>query len=288
MPDLQKVTVNGAQLHYLQQGSGPPLVLVHGGLDDHRYWLPHLEPLSAAAAVTAYSRRYNHPNENPEVAEPYSPALEARDLAALLQALSLPPAHLVGSSSGAYAVLLCALQQPQLVRSATLCEPPLLAWLPRLPGGQPLYDDIMENMWRPAAAFFRRGQDEAALRAAVAWFLGTGMVPGVASFDEIPAGYQDYLRSNAREFKVWMTSPEPFPDVEPARVQGLRVPVLLLSGQRTAALHKLIDAELERLLPQVERRVIPGATHDMWNVNPQACQEALLEFLRRRPPAAQP
>lgn len=48
MPDLKKVTVNGAQLYYLQQGSGPPLVLVHGDLDDHR---------SCQAALLGFLRR---------------------------------------------------------------------------------------------------------------------------------------------------------------------------------------------------------------------------------------
>jgi pimeloyl-ACP methyl ester carboxylesterase len=54
----------------------------------------------------------------------------------------------------------------------------------------------------------------------------------------------------------------------------------MLSGERTLPLHRLVDAELERLLPpDVRRVVVPGATHDLWAERGEECREVTLQFL---------
>ena len=35
---LKKIRVNGAELHYVDQGKGVAVIFVHGGLDDYRVW----------------------------------------------------------------------------------------------------------------------------------------------------------------------------------------------------------------------------------------------------------
>jgi pimeloyl-ACP methyl ester carboxylesterase len=41
-----KLNVNGSQAHYLKAGSGPPVVLIHGGASDSRDWMGTLAALS--------------------------------------------------------------------------------------------------------------------------------------------------------------------------------------------------------------------------------------------------
>ena len=53
-----RVQVNGVELHYVSRGDGQPVVLVHGGGDDLRYWGVQAEPLSERHRVVTYSRRY--------------------------------------------------------------------------------------------------------------------------------------------------------------------------------------------------------------------------------------
>src|SRR6266540_1720193 len=61
--------------------------------------------------VLVYSRRYHPPNPPQNDAQTYSPMLHAEDLAALLLQLDLAPAHVVGSSYGAYTALVLALDR---------------------------------------------------------------------------------------------------------------------------------------------------------------------------------
>ena len=48
--ESQKIKVNDHQVHYLKAGSGPPVVLIHGGASDSRDWV---------STMTALSHRYS-------------------------------------------------------------------------------------------------------------------------------------------------------------------------------------------------------------------------------------
>ena len=152
---LKIVRVNDVELHYLEKGSGVPVVLIHGGLGDYREWSAQIEPFSQHYRVLDYSRRYNYPNDNPERPD-HSAIVEARDLVALLDALKLERVHLVGYSYGGLTALFFATQHPERLRSLTLAEPAIMKWLPEIPGGQAELDKFMMTMWKPAGEVFQR------------------------------------------------------------------------------------------------------------------------------------
>jgi non-heme chloroperoxidase len=150
---LKTVSVNGVELHYLQSGTGVPVVLIHGGLGDYREWSAQIEPFSQHYRVLDYSRRYNYPNKNAERPD-HSAIVEAADLVALLDALKLERVHLVGYSYGGLKALFFATQHPERLRSLTLAEPAIMKWLPQIPGGQAELDKFIATMWRPPAKRF--------------------------------------------------------------------------------------------------------------------------------------
>ncbi|HET9446778.1 MAG TPA: alpha/beta fold hydrolase, partial [Steroidobacteraceae bacterium] len=110
----RKVSVDGAELHYIEQGKGEPLILLHGGQGDYRSWQPHIEALSPDHRVISYSRRYHYPNDNP-LRPDHSALVDAEDLAALVASLDLGSVHLVGTSYGALTALAFAIAHPERV-----------------------------------------------------------------------------------------------------------------------------------------------------------------------------
>jgi hypothetical protein len=74
---------DGVTLHYAEQGSGVPVVFVHGSLSDYSYWDPQLSAFSGRYRAIAYSRRYNPPNQNPAITG-YSAVTDSDDLAAFV------------------------------------------------------------------------------------------------------------------------------------------------------------------------------------------------------------
>jgi pimeloyl-ACP methyl ester carboxylesterase len=265
----------GVSVHYVDAGSGTPVVFIHGGGRDYRYWDRQLEPFATGYRVVAYSRRYAPPNDNPTIVPDYSATVDAGDLEALVRQLGLGAAHFIGASIGGVAALFLAVQRPELVRSLVLAEPPVLRWALELPGGPALFDRFLNDAFRPAGEAFRAGESERAMALLTDAFLGAG------TFARFPETVRRRVMRAARDWAAQAMSTTPFPDLAPDAVRKISAPVLMLSGARTIPIHALVDDELERLLPNCERVVVPDASHDLWSDQAERCRAATLAFLAR-------
>lgn len=267
------IRVGDADLSWTAAGNGAPIVFVHGGLADRRYWEPHLPAFAPRWRAISYSRRYAWPNENRPLAPDYSPRTDARDLAGLIEQVAGGPAHVVAASIGACAALFVAAERPELVRSLVVLEPPLLQWLLDIPGGRAVWSEFMTDVWDAAGHAFARGEPERGVAAFIDYFLGPGR------YHRLPARVRGRIMQNAAELEAQTRSTEKFPLLEREAVSALGMPVLMLSGALTRPTHALVDAELERLLSQGRRIVVPGASHDVWADRPDECVAATLGFL---------
>jgi pimeloyl-ACP methyl ester carboxylesterase len=265
----------GVALHYVDRGSGAPVVFIHGGGRDYGYWDKQVQPFAKRHRVVAYSRRYAPPNDNQEVVPDYNAVVDAADLVALIGRLELAPAHLVGASIGGVAALFVAVQHPDVVRSLVLAEPPVLRWALELRGGATLFDRFLNDAFKPAGDAFRAGDSQRAMGLLTDAFLGVG------TFAQFPETLRRKIMRGSRDWAAQTMSTSPFPDLARDAVRAVAAPTLLLSGGRTIPLHALVDDELERLLPNRERLVISDATHDLWADQPERCRAAALDFLSR-------
>jgi pimeloyl-ACP methyl ester carboxylesterase len=272
-PVPTKIHVNGVDLHYISAGSGEPLILLHGGQGDYRSWEPQMAELSRHYRVISYSRRYNFPNQNPQTATNHSAKTEAADLRAFIKALRLRRVNLVGTSMGAATALTFAIDNPSMVRRLIIAEPPILALAKRFPEGDALYQDFMNRIQNPASAAFTAGDDEGAMR----FFVDGFAVPG--RFDKLPGEARLGVMQNAAFFKMVARSSDPYPDIPRAHLRGLRMPVLVITGEKTIAIHRRIDEELSRLIPRARSAMIPAAGHGSPRENPRAFTEVVDNFL---------
>ena len=268
-----KIRVRGVELHYIEQGQGEPLILLHGGMFDYRSWEAQVKAFSQHYRVISYSRRYNYPNNNPLTAKNHSAYVEAGDLAAFIHKLKLGRVHLVGTSYGAFTALALAVEHPELVRSLVLAEPPVLQWLRDTPDGTVVYNEFMTTVWEPAAKAFNEEDDEGAMGILANAFSGTRV------FDSLPPERVAAIMQNSRAMKALALSSDPFPTLPKDKVGQLRLPTLIITGQNTIKIHKLVNEELARVLPKATQAIIPQAGHGSPRENPQAFNEAVLKFL---------
>lgn len=135
MPEIE---VNGTTLHFEAEGpEGAPAVVLSNSLStDLRMWQPQLAALAARYRVLRYDTRGHGKSAVPPA--PYRIETLADDLAGLIDALELGPAHVVGLSLGGMTAQVLAMRRPELVASlclvATTCRPPFgtqAAWAAR-------------------------------------------------------------------------------------------------------------------------------------------------------------
>jgi pimeloyl-ACP methyl ester carboxylesterase len=108
------VDVGALDLYYERHGEGPPLVLIHGAFGTIESCFAELLPGLARHFEVVAVEMQGH-GRTRDVARPLSYEDMAGDTAALLDALDIPRAHLVGYSMGGAVGLQLALDRPELV-----------------------------------------------------------------------------------------------------------------------------------------------------------------------------
>ena len=116
-------TVNGVRLYYEEQGSGAPILCIHGGGSSAIAWAGAAKELANLGRVITYDRRGCARSERPVPYERTSVAEQAADAAELIEALAAAPAVVIGRSYGGTMALDLAIRHPDRVRALVLLEP---------------------------------------------------------------------------------------------------------------------------------------------------------------------
>ena len=142
-PKTQVIEVKGRAIRYLKQGDGgTPLVLIHGFGGDLNNWLFNQESLAGKRTVIAFDLP-GHGQSSKQVGNA-SLGEFAQVLHDVMDALSVPKAHLAGHSMGGGIALEFALAHPGRVASLTLIAPAGLG--PEINGGY--IDGFIESTGR--------------------------------------------------------------------------------------------------------------------------------------------
>jgi pimeloyl-ACP methyl ester carboxylesterase len=283
---MAQLPIDGTTLEYAERGKGEPLVLVHGSASDYRTWHLQQDEFAKRFRTVAYSRRYHWPNEAiPEGAD-YAMAQHVDDLLSLLSALDAAPAHMVGHSYGGLVALLLAMQAPQSVRTLVLCEPPVITlFVSNTPTPVEILTLLLHRLRiaaailqfgvtgaGPATAAVGRGDMDAAMR-----LFGTATL-GASAYGALSESRREQVRANLIKAEFLGSG---LPPLEAQRIREVRVPTLLITGQSSRRLFYYLLDKLERLLPNAQRRDIPGASHIVHEDKPAAYHAAVLSFLAR-------
>ncbi|WP_300018703.1 alpha/beta fold hydrolase [uncultured Roseobacter sp.] len=114
--------VNGQDICYAIQGSGPPVLLLHGFPQTHVMWRPVADMLAAQFTVISPDLRgYGH-SSKPRGTENYSFRHMAQDQIALMEHLGFDSFHLVGHDRGGRVSHRLTLDAPDRVRSLTVMD----------------------------------------------------------------------------------------------------------------------------------------------------------------------
>jgi pimeloyl-ACP methyl ester carboxylesterase len=177
MPHL--TTDDGVRLYYEEAGAGHPVVFVHEFAGDCRSYETQLRYFSRRYRCVAFNARGYPPSDVPEDFRQYSQERARDDIRAVLDALKIEKAHVVGISMGGFAVLHFGFAYPERATSLLVAGCGY--------GAQPdKRTQFTEEVARTAAAIESRGMAE------VAKTYGAGPTR-VQLQNKDPRGYAEFL-----------------------------------------------------------------------------------------------
>ena len=269
LPDgVKTLQVNGYPMAYLERGAGPPLVLVHGALNDYRAWEPQLASLSSSFRVISVSLRHYYPEPWDGKGEDFSLKVHSDDVAAFIERLGAGPVYLLGHSRGAAIVPGVARAHPRLVRKLVLVEPAIFALLPPTVGAAT--DDPRIARAKATAARFEKGDIEGGLE----YFVDN--VNGPGTWQRRPDAQRRVARDNAWTIVGQIRDVD---IVSCTDLGDLSMPVLLVGGEKTTQQFKDIQDAVQKCSRSLKRVTIPDAAHTVPRMNPRAFEEAVIKFL---------
>ena len=115
MPHL--TTDDSVKLFYEEAGAGAPIVFVHEFAGDSRSWEAQVRHFGRRYRCITYNARGYPPSDVPDDPEKYSQARARDDIKAVLDALRIDKAHVVGLSMGGFAALHFGFSYPERARS---------------------------------------------------------------------------------------------------------------------------------------------------------------------------
>ena len=262
-PTEQMVEVTDGKLFVSHQGSGPPLVLIHGMATDTRLWTPQIAEWANHFQVISYDMRGFGRSSRPGA------AFRAEDdLAELLERLTLSHAHILGLSLGSSVATRFALAYPQRTRSLVLAGPVLQ--------GFDDADDFIGALKQVWAIGREQGVDE----ARNAW-LKLPLFTGLLESSE----WALLGRQMINDYDGWHwqnRDPEQWPEVMPTdRLTEINLPTLIIVGKREMAGLQRTANFMTKQIPGASLAVLSDAGHVVNLEQPEQFNRQVIDFLNQ-------
>jgi len=225
-------TNDGVRIHYVVEGSGPPLVLQHWSLTSLDGWYDHkvIEALAEDHTAIAVDARGHGRSDAPHDPAAYDLRHRVGDIVAVLDALDIDRAHYYGYSMGGWIGFGAAKYTPERFRSIAI-------------GGQHPY-----------------AQDLSALRELAAIGVREGPSAFVKTLVEVFGGWPEaqkarWLEADFEAYVAAARDRESLEDVLPT----IHVPCLLIVGSEDAACAPAEEAAAS--IPGARIEILPGLDH---------------------------
>lgn len=265
------VTDDGVRLYYESTGEGIPIVFIHEFAGDLTSWEPQVRHFSRRYQCVTFNARGYPPSDVPEKSSSYSQQRAVKDIVAVMDALKLPKAHLVGLSMGGFATLHMGISHPD--RALSLCvagcgygaEPDKRA-------------HFHKESEASAAMLLEQGMDAFVER----YSLGPTRVQfqnkDPRGFEEFKQAFKKHsaLGSANTQLGVQRERPSLFELRE--QIAGIRVPTLILNGDEDWPC-LLPGLMMKEAIPTAAMSVLPNVGHTINIEAPDAFNRELGDFM---------
>jgi len=258
-----KVKVNGIELNYEVEGSGPWVVMSHSLACDLHMWDPQAKVLASKYTVLRFDTRGHGKSDAPAGA--YTFETLSDDAKGLIDALGIKSCHWVGLSMGGMIGQVFALRHPGLVKSLVLADT------------SSRYPAEAKTLWDSRIATAReKGMDALVDGTLARWF-----TDGVRSTKrEVCAGVAEMIRATPVTGYVGCCHAIPTINVT-ERLKEIKCPTLVIVGEQDTGTPVDMARAIHAAMPGSQLTIIPSAAHLSNLEQPEAFNWALFGFLAK-------
>ncbi|GAC1423326.1 MAG: alpha/beta hydrolase [Acidobacteriaceae bacterium] len=266
--------VHGMQLHFVRCGEGRPLVLIHGLVGSTANWRRNVSALARQATVYAVDLANMGRSDRRDGLDSSLSATADR-IAEWMQSVGIAKADIAGHSHGGAVAMMLAARHPERVRSLVLFAPAnpysrSSDWMIRFYSTAPgrLVARIGLRMPRRVHLVMlgrMYGDPKRIVPGTLEGYMRGLRVPGTVQ----------HVFGIVRRWFAEMRA------LEASLPQLADVPTLLVWGDRDRAVSLESGERLHRTLGRSEWLVISGAGHVPFEEMPEACNRAMLRWLKR-------
>jgi pimeloyl-ACP methyl ester carboxylesterase len=284
--DRTLVAVNGEQLAVVDEGTGDPVVMIHGFPELAYSWRHQIPALAAAGLrAIAYDQRGYGESSKPRDVDAYALKNLVADAIGLLDALGLERATLIGHDWGSIVVWTAALLYPERVEKVVSLNVPYRGWCAGFPSTEVIRDKLADRFGY-VLAFQEPGVAEAAFEANPDGWL-RGVYFGIAAdrtfmTDDDFAAYRDAFVAGGLFGPLG-----PYRNIDPnaAATEHLAnapitQPTLMITADRDPILPPTLATGMERWVPNLTVVHVTDSGHWTQQEQPDQVNEALISFLQ--------
>jgi pimeloyl-ACP methyl ester carboxylesterase len=259
-------------LEYVEQGSGAPVVFVHGSNADYRIWEDHLDAVASLYRTIAINQRYFGLSPWPDRGEGFGQTVHGKDLAAFIRSLDSGPATLVGWSYGGGVCLSAAVEHKALVERMFLYEPALATHVENPAEAAALHADRQAMMARA-----KQLSDEGDLEGSVRTFMDDVNAEG-GTFNGLSPKVRELMTDNARMLPLLFAAPPP-PQVTAEDLRMLEIPTTIAVGELSRNFYQIAAHKAQALIPGAKAITAKAGRHLYPVQEPALFSRLLLAFL---------
>ena len=244
---------------YIDDGSGPPVLFLHGATVTKESWAAQLEHFSRDHRVIAPDLRghgASGPGDKPHTVEMYT-----ADVLALLDKLDIEHAAVCGHSAGGFVAQQLALDHAHRVSSLVLVDT-----------SYGITTTLWERLTNAMAGVYLKNTSGPKLVKAFAESAGKH---NEATRDYCYRAMQKFADQKDRFFQIWHAV-ERFRSKD--RLSQIAHPTLIVSPDRFAQAAGQAK-RMARTIPNAKRVIVPDAGHMVMMDNPEGFNRALADFL---------
>jgi len=237
-----QLQVNGISIHYAISGHGSPVIFLHGGLANIDYWGNQVPAIAAHHTVILIDSR-GHGRSTRDV-RPYGYDLMADDVIALMDALKIPKADIVGWSDGGILGLDLAMRYKDRIGKVFAFAANTVT--------SGVKDGVEKNP--TFAAYIERASRE------------------YRTLSATPDDYNGFVEQISR---MWAEQP----NWSDAQLRDIATPVLVVDGDHDEAIKREHTETIAATIPHAGLLILPNVSHFAFLQDPEQFNFAILHFL---------